>query len=402
MKIGIIGGGAAGFFAAIHAKLKHPSASVTILEKSAKVLAKVKISGGGRCNVTNSESDPTLLSNAYPRGGRQLKKAFREFSTQDTMHFFESRNVPLIIQADGCVFPVSQDSQSIIDCFLQEATRLGIDVKIQHAVQHIRKDENQNFNIETSKGTFNFVKLIVCTGGAPKISGLRWLEELGLPIVPPVPSLFTFNMPNEKITSLMGVVVPKVKTKIKNTKLAASGPLLITHWGMSGPAIIILSALGARMLAEKNYQFEVIVNWSGDTNEEQIREHLSKLQKSSGDTTLKKFGILDISQRLWAFLLERWGISTQLKWGELGKKNINKIVNGLTNDTFHVSGKTTFKEEFVTAGGIDLKDINFKTMESKTIPNLYFAGEILDIDGITGGYNFQAAWTTGYLAGNGV
>lgn len=402
MTIGIIGGGAAGFFAAIHAKQFNPSANVLILEKSSKLLSKVKISGGGRCNVTNIESDPTILSNAYPRGGRQLKKAFREFSSPETIHFFESRGVKLVVQEDGCIFPKSQSSQTIIDCFLDEAKKLGIQIKLNQGVKKIKPEDNLVYSVFTQSEQFTFDKLIICTGGTPKLSGFKWIEDLGQPIIPPLPSLFTFNMPNEPIRNLMGIVAPYVQTKIKNSKFQASGPLLITHWGMSGPAIIILSSLAARHLAECNYTFEVIVNWSGGKNEETIRSILNELEKDNPEVALKKFGIFDISQRLWEFLLSRWGVSPQLKWKEIGKKNRNKIINGLSNDTYLVSGKTTFKEEFVTAGGVDLKHINFKNMESKLLPNIHFAGEILDIDGITGGYNFQAAWTTGYLAGKGI
>ena len=402
MKIGVIGGGAAGFFSAIQCKLNNPSVHVTILEKSAKLLAKVKISGGGRCNVTNIESDREVLAKCYPRGGKQLKKAFREFSTPDTISFFEERNVPLITQEDGCIFPVSQNSQTIIDCFLEEAHQLGIEIKMQQRISKIKQNSvNNSFEISCEETTYSFDKVIVCTGGSPKLSGYDWLAELGQPIIPPIPSLFTFNMPKESIKTLMGIVVPNAITKIQGTKLVASGPLLITHWGMSGPAILVLSAWGARILEEKKYQFNVSVNWSGITNEEDVREKLIEIQNKAENAQLKKFGVFEISQRLWEFLLNRWGVSSILKWNELGKKNFNRIINGLTNDVYSVSGKTTFKEEFVTAGGVDLKFIDFKTMQSKCIPNLYFAGEVLDIDGITGGFNFQAAWTTGYLAGKG-
>lgn len=401
MQIGIIGGGAAGFFAAIQCKLHHPNAHVTILEKSAKLLAKVKISGGGRCNVTNIESDPLKLAAKYPRGERQLKKAFREFNTLDTVRFFEERGVPLVAQEDGCIFPRSQNSATIITCFLTESERLGIEIRIQQLVEEV-KPLDVGFELTISGVKHYYDKLIVCTGGSPKRSGLEWLAHLGQPIVDPLPSLFTFNMPANPICALMGVVVEDAIVRIPGTKLIAQGPLLITHWGMSGPAILVLSAWGARELAQKNYLFEVAVNWVGETNEEKIRNQLSLIREQNREAKIKKFGVFNLSQRLWEFLLEKYHIPGDKRWRELSKKEFNVLVNALTNDAYSVSGKTTFKEEFVTAGGVELSGINFKTMESKYLPGLHFAGEVLDIDGITGGFNFQAAWTTGYLAGRGV
>lgn len=401
MRIGVIGGGAAGFFSAIQCKLHHPDVQVTILEKSAKVLAKVKVSGGGRCNVTNVESDPVRLASKYPRGERQLKKAFREFSTTDTIRFFEERGVALVVQEDGCIFPKSQNSQTIISCFLEEARKLGIEIKLQQAIDSLVKCEN-NFEVHISGEVETFDKIIVCTGGTPKRSGLNWLDELGQPVVDPLPSLFTFNMPKNPVCELMGVVVEHAIARIPGTKLIAQGPLLITHWGMSGPAILVLSAWGARELAAKHYSFEVAVNWVGDSNEERVRQNLLQIQQANSEIKLKKFGPFQLSQRLWEFLLIKYGISVDKRYRELSKKEFNVMVNFLTNDLYPVNGKTTFKEEFVTAGGVDLNGVNFKTMESKYIPGLHFAGEILDIDGITGGFNFQAAWTTGFLAGKGV
>ena len=403
MRIGIIGGGAAGFFSAIQCKLNAPNNQVTILEKSDKLLAKVKVSGGGRCNVTNITSDPNILSNCYPRGNRQLKKAFREFTSTDTIAFFEERSVPLVAQEDGCIFPVSQSSQTIIDCFLDETKKLGIQILEKQRVEKIIVgEENEHFTLVCPGDTHQFDKLIICTGGTPKREGLKWLESIGQPIVDPVPSLFTFNMPDESIKSLMGVVVPNVITKIQGTKLIGTGPLLITHWGMSGPSILVLSAWGARILKAENYTFQLTVNWTGISNEENVRTLINSLQKNNPTAQLKKFGVGQLSKRLWEFLLTRWNIDSSIPWKDLKKKNKNRLINNLMNDYYEVRGKTTFKEEFVTAGGIDLKHINFKTMESKKIPNLYFAGEILDIDGITGGYNFQAAWTTAFLAARGV
>ena len=401
MKIAIVGGGAAGFFAAIHAKENYPSASVVILEKSQKFLAKVKISGGGRCNVTNGCTAIKELSEAYPRGGKKLKRAFRTFSTQDTMEWFESRGVPLTIQEDGCVFPVSQDSQSIIDCLMKEVRRLKIELLTGMGVQGIKR-VGDRLNLSFQKEGIHsqtFDKVILATGGSPKRSGLKWLEDLGHQIEEPVPSLFTFNMPDEPVRELMGIVVEKTLTSIQATKLKGDGPLLITHWGMSGPAILKLSAFGARILSEMNYEFKVSINWVNIINFELVRSELSGIVEMHGQKHLANYRPYLLPERLWHYLLTKAELPHQKKWAELGKKGLNKLVTLLTNDVYAVKGKTTFKEEFVTCGGVSLESIDFETMQSRVCPNLYFAGELMDIDGITGGYNFQSAWTTGFIAG---
>jgi len=401
MKVAVIGGGAAGFFAAINVKENFPNASVSIYEKSNKLLSKVKISGGGRCNVTNAETSIKLLSDAYPRGGMQLKKAFREFSTQHTMDWFEARGVPLQIQEDDCVFPVSQDSQSVIDCFLNECKKFRIIILKGHAVTLIERTKDRltlRFKDSNLKSK-NFDKVIVATGGSPKRSGLEWLENMDHLIEDPVPSLFTFNMPRDPIKDLMGVVVDDPLVTIQNTKLKADGPLLITHWGMSGPAILKLSALGARILSDRNYHFHVNVNWVHQKNNELIYQDLSAICKSHPKKKLTSIRPYDLPDRLWKFLIIKANLVFDKKWGELGKKGLNKLVNIMAHDNYEVSGKTTFKQEFVTCGGVSLDSIDFETMKSNVIPNLYFAGEVLDVDGITGGYNFQSCWTTGYIAG---
>ena len=398
MQIAIIGGGAAGFFAAIHAKENHPDANVTIFEKSKKVLAKVKISGGGRCNVTNGCTDIKELSEAYPRGNRKLRKAFGTFNTKHTMEWFESRGVALVTQDDNCVFPVSQDSQSIIDCFLKEIKRLEIKIEMSKGVKRL-ESLGEQIELIFSDETLVFDKVIVTTGGSPKRSGLDWLEKLGHQIEEPVPSLFTFNMPNESIRELMGIVIENPSVTIQGTKLKSDGPLLITHWGMSGPAILKLSAFGARILSEMNYEFKTQVNWINVQNTDLVLSELKSIVADHPNKILANFRPYMLRERLWHYLIERCGLSKQSTWGQTGKKALNKIVNILTNDVYDVSGKTTFKEEFVTCGGISLESIDFKTMQSKTCPNLYFAGEVMDIDGITGGYNFQAAWTTAFVAG---
>ncbi|MBP9153010.1 MAG: NAD(P)/FAD-dependent oxidoreductase [Flavobacteriales bacterium] len=399
MKIGVIGAGAAGFFSAISAKEHYPDASVVIFEKSQKVLSKVKVSGGGRCNVTNGTTSISDLAKGYPRGEKQLKKAFSTFNTAHTREWFESRGVPLYTQDDNRVFPKSNDSQSIIDCLMKECKRLGIDIRLGTSIRSLKEKDNA-LELTFVDGSINqFDKVIIASGGSPSRSGFDWLEVLGHKIEEPVPSLFTFNMPTETIKELMGVVVENTLVSIQGIKLKSNGPLLITHWGMSGPAILKLSAFGARVLHGMNYEFRVSVNWAGEQNYDTVMNTLTEIAASNPhklSSNVKPFGI---PERMWLFLLERSDIPSTKKWSELGKKGLNKLVNTLTNDEYQVKGKTTFKEEFVTCGGVSLESINFNTMESRVCKNLYFAGEVLDIDGITGGYNFQAAWTTGFIAG---
>lgn len=400
MRVAIIGGGAAGFFSAIAVKENYPQAKVMIIEKSNKLLSKVKISGGGRCNVTNA-CDPKDLYLAYPRGGRSLNKAFKLFNNQDCVQWFESRQVPLVTQDDNCIFPVTQDSQSIIDCFLQECKRLRITIEVGVEVTGIVSvGEQFKFtfdNAEVESGVFE--KVIVTTGGSPQRKGLDWLHALGHKIESPVPSLFTFNMPKEPVSKLMGIVVENAIVTIAGTKLKAEGPLLITHWGMSGPAVLKLSAFGARILSEKGYDFKVLVNWVHESSHESCIENLNKIIKQNKNKLLSNFRPYGLPDRLWQFLLEKGKLSPQMRWGEMGSKSINRLMNLLTNDEYSVKGKTTFRDEFVTCGGVSLKSVDMGTMQSKKVKNLYFAGEVLNIDAITGGYNLQAAWSTGFLAG---
>ncbi len=401
MEIAVIGGGAAGFFSAITAKENYPDAEVVILEKSNKLLSKVKISGGGRCNVTNSCSSIGQLCQAYPRGGKKLKKAFRLFNTSHTIEWFESREAPLFAQDDGRVFPVSQSSQTIIDCLLQETERLSIEIKLGVGVKSMKSVGDRLELRFTSEElpTRVFDKVIVATGGSPKRQGLEWLEALGHKIEEPIPSLFTFNMPIEEITQLMGLVVENALVSIQGTKLKSDGPLLITHWGMSGPAVLKLSAFGARKLNEMNYDFNAQVNWVNEANNETVTNQLKAIIEEHPKKILANIKPYALPERLWLFLLKKRAIPENRKWGELGTKLLNKLVNVLTNDVYAVKGKTTFKEEFVTCGGVSLQCIDLNTMQSNVCKNLYFAGEVVDIDAITGGYNFQAAWTTGFLAG---
>ncbi len=400
MKVAIVGGGAAGFFAAIWTKEHHPEASVTILEKTSKVLSKVKVSGGGRCNVTNGNTSISRLSQAYPRGRKFMKKALQEYSTTHVMQWFEERGVSLTIQEDLHVFPVSQNSQSIIDCFLSECRRLKIEIKTKVPVTRLEPQSDGTINLvsrdESTIGTFD--KVIIATGGSPKLTGLDWLKDLGHEIEDPVPSLFTFNMPHESVSDLMGVVVNPATATIQGSKLKASGPLLITHWGMSGPAIIVLSAFGARHLSDLGYQFKVQVNWTNDQNFNSVYAYLEENKEVNSKKLATNFKPFGLPNRLWLYILDKCEIPHTKLWQDFGKKQLNKLATVLTNDVYDVSGKTTFKEEFVTCGGVSLDSIDGLTLQSKSVPNLYFAGEILDIDGITGGYNFQAAWTTAYLA----
>lgn len=399
MTVAVIGGGAAGFFAAISCKTHHPNAEVVIFEKGSKLLAKVKVSGGGRCNVTHQCFDTKKLAAHYPRGEKFLKKAFNQFAVEQTIDWFESNKVILKAENDGRMFPITDDSQTIINVLMTKARQLGIVINFkQQAAQLLVKHEG--LDIISQEGLeFSYDKVIIASGGSPKIEGLQWLEVLGHAISPPVPSLFTFNMPNEPVKALMGVAVERATVKVQGTKLKQSGPLLITHWGMSGPAILKTSAWGARELSNLGYNFKIQVNWVDDKSENDLRSIVSELQQSNHKRMVANKNVFGIPSRLWEFLMAKIELRPDITWGEMGQKGVNKLVNILMNDIYHVEGKTTFKDEFVTCGGVSLSDINNDTMESKKVPNLYFAGEVMDIDGITGGFNFQAAWTTGWVAG---
>ena len=398
MNIVIIGGGAAGFFAALSAKEHFPAAHVTILEKSNRILSKVKISGGGRCNVTNECFDNRKLAAFYPRGENFLKKAFEQFSTRSTVDWFESRGVKLKTYPDNCIFPRSNDSQTIIDCFLSEALRLGVNIGMNCSIREIKRMGNV-FQLISADESIPADRVVVTTGGQPKITGLKWLEDLGHRIVSPVPSLFSFNMPGNPVRELMGNVVERTTVRVEGTKLIGKGPLLITHWGMSGPAVLQLSAWGARDLASRNYDFAILVNWLDDKKESDLDQMLDQVGKDHGGKMIGNLNPFPMTSRLWNFLLTKSDINAETRWSELGKKSRNRLINTLLNDRYAVTGKTTFKEEFVTAGGISLQEVDVRTMQSKIVPGIFFAGELLDIDGITGGFNFQAAWTTGFIEG---
>ena len=397
MKAAIIGGGASGFFSAINAKENFPNYEIIIFEKSNKLLTKVLVSGGGRCNVTNSESSVSVFSKSYPRGERHLKKLFGRFNNQDVIEWFKNKGVELVSEEDGRMFPKSNTSQTIYDLFVSESEKLGVRVNLKSPVTSI-KQEGKQIAIQVNGQKLLFDKVIVCSGGSPKLSGLEWLKSLGHKIEDPVPSLFTFNILNKKITRLMGLSVPNALVSIEGTKLKNTGSLLITHWGFSGPAVLKLSSIGARILAFKNYNFKISVSWCGENNFEKVKKEMHRIINANKKKKLLSIRPNNLPKRLWSYLLERSGLPEEKPYSELGKKQLNKLINTICNDGYLVNGKTTFKEEFVTCGGISLKSLNLKNLESKHIKNLYFAGEILDIDGITGGFNFQAAWTTAFIA----
>ena len=394
----IVGGGAAGFFSAINIVERNPKLKVAILERGKEVLSKVRVSGGGRCNVTHACFDPNELVKFYPRGEKELRGPFHQFCSGDTIEWFEKHGIELKIEDDGRMFPVSNSSQTIIDCFLHASHKLGITILTGQSVQSIFKKENC-WKIETQTENYLAEKLILATGSNPKIWDM--LHTFGHAIITPVPSLFTFNVKDPRIKELPGIAT-QVNVKVIGSKLESTGPLLITHWGMSGPAILKLSAWGARILHDKNYQFAIEVNWLNDIDTEEAETLLKELKQEHAKKTVAKKSPLEVQNRLWESLVLASGIGAETKWADLSKIQLQNLANQLTKAIFQVNGKSTFKEEFVTAGGIDLKEINFKTMESKLHPNLYFAGEIVNIDAITGGFNFQNAWTSGFIVANAI
>ena len=377
----VIGGGAAGFFLAINLKEMCPAMDVVIMERSRRVLAKVGLSGGGRCNCTNSFRSVADLQSVYPRGHRLMKRLFRTFDHRDAYQWFERRGVRLVTQADDCVFPASQDAHTIINLFLAEARRLGVTVKTEARISSL---------YELS----DFDNICICTGGQPRPEGLQWLCQ---PVEEPVPSLFTFSIDDAALRSLMGTVVDTAAVMLPGTKLRAQEPLLITHWGMSGPAILRLSSYGARLLHDAGYQMPLVVSWTGRSEAETAAE-LAELSMRHGLKQLPTVRPFGMQQRLWQYLLRKALSGREhAPWGSLNKKEMNRLVNVLTADQYAISGRAPFKDEFVTCGGVALGAVSQQTLESKTHPGLYFAGEVLDVDGVTGGFNFQAAWTTAYV-----
>lgn len=393
----VIGGGAAGFFCAVNAALNSPDLNVILLEKSDKLLSKVRVSGGGRCNVTHACFDSIALAKHYPRGEQWLKKAFGQFNPTHTIEWFAARGVTLKKEADGRMFPVTDDSGTIIQCLLQEANRLRVDMRLKRDVTQLEHTGN-GWIVHTSKETIATDFVCVACGGFPKPAQFNWIKALGHTIEEPVPSLFTFNLPQHPIRKLMGVVSDPVHVKIRGTKLQETGPVLITHWGLSGPCILRLSAWGAKILAEQNWQFTAVVNWVPAQHEQSMLDYLRQYRNERGSQKLIAKNPFSLPQRLWEFLLEEAGIDVQVRWSDLPAKDQNKLAKLLVAMELEVKGKTTFKEEFVTAGGVRLHEVDPLRMVSRLKPALYFAGEILDVDGITGGFNFQHAWTSGWLA----
>jgi predicted Rossmann fold flavoprotein len=404
-KLIVIGGGASGFFCAVNAARLHPNLEVILLEKSSKLLSKVKVSGGGRCNVTHQSDEVADMLHAYPRGMRLIKKTLHQFSPNDTVQWFEERGVKLKVEEDGRLFPVTNSSQSVIDCLLREAELYNVVIQTNTDVTAIHHN-NMQFQLDIKKENGGVEQLIadllvVATGGHPKLSGFDWLAALGHTVSAPVPSLFTFNIPDKRLHELMGIAVKKAVVKIPVLKVAEEGPVLITHWGLSGPAVLKISSRCARELHELDYTFDVVVNWFPEYHESAALDYLKSAKQFTKGLVSSK-PLSGIVSRLWVYLLQRSGIDAATHWGELTHTQMVALSKTLCNDLYQAKGKTTFKEEFVTAGGISLQEIDANTMESKKIKGLYFAGEVMDVDGITGGYNFQHAWTSGWIVANSI
>lgn len=395
----VIGGGAAGFFCAINAARLCPSLKVILLEKSGKVLSKVKVSGGGRCNVTHESEEVDDLLHAYPRGKAFMRKTLHQFSPNDTIQWFKERGVEVKVEPDGRMFPVSNQSQTIIDCFLKEAAAYNVEILFNTELQSVHQLGNQfeitlkNDSLKKSSADY----ICIATGGFPKLEGFSFLSEIGIEIETPVPSLFTFNIADKKLHALMGVSVSSTLVKIPALKMEQLGPVLVTHWGLSGPAVLKLSSYAARELHKMEYDFEILVNWCPDYNESSLLEKM-KEEKEFHKGIIGTKNILGLSTRLWEFLLEKAAIASSLQWQDVPQKKLVQLSKVVCGDRYAVKGKTTFKEEFVTSGGVQLNEIDPFTMESHKIPHLFFAGEVINIDGITGGYNFQHAWSSGMIA----
>ncbi|MFM9838398.1 MAG: NAD(P)/FAD-dependent oxidoreductase [Cyclobacteriaceae bacterium] len=394
----VIGGGAAGFFGAINAAQQNPKLKILLLEKSTKLLSKVKVSGGGRCNVTHHCFEPTPLSQHYPRGQKELKKLFRLFDAKETVAWFERLSVHLKTEDDGRMFPITDYSQTIIDCFLAEAKKFNIQIETSCGVEKLVHEKNHFLLHTSNQQTYHSKKVLIAMGGHPQAASYQWIEQLGHTITPLIPSLFTFNDSEKKFKDLLGIAVADAEVKIAGTKFLERGPVLITHWGLSGPAVIKLSAWAAEHLHQEKYTFTALINWTGKLGEDELRNILQQHKIKHGKQKIITNPFFGLPLRLWERLVELAEIEFLKIWGEASNKDINKLIEFLIRCPFAIKGKTTFKEEFVTCGGVDLKEIDLETMQSKKIPGLYFAGEVLNLDGETGGFNFQAAWTTAYVA----
>lgn len=396
----VIGGGAAGFFSALSAAESAPNMKIALLEKSGKLLSKVRISGGGRCNVTNAQEQIKIFSKSYPRGEKFMYKLLHQFNQRNTIEWFMERGVKLHAEPDGRMFPISNDSSSIVDCLMDEAEKAKVQIQLHSGLQSFEVVEN-GFIVHTSTGSISTQFLLLATGGHQHAKDYQWIKEKGINITEPVPSLFTFNVPNHPMKDLMGVATD-VRIKIDKTKLQETGPLLVTHWGFSGPAVLRCSAWGARTLAEQQYNFQPRINWLPDLNQEEVADFLLQQKEYSGKRKTIQRVFDGIPQRLWEYLLIRAEIDPESIWIDQKNVTIRRLAEIITSDPYTVSGKTTFKEEFVTSGGVSLDEIDAQTCMSKSIKGLFFAGEILDSDGITGGFNFQQAWSSGWIAGKSV
>lgn len=404
MDIAIIGAGAAGCFAAINIKQMWPEVNVTVYEGGPKALAKVSVTGGGRCNLTNSFEEVKNLISVYPRGEKLMKRLLREFSPKDLFNWFEHKGVSLITQKDQRVFPLSGSSMEIVNTLLREMKCSGVHLKLNHRVNSLTKvDEKFYLNfVSREKCEIEADIVVVVTGGCSRIDYLNFISTFRLEIVKPVPSLFSLCLPHSHLTNLMGISVENVIVTICGTKFRSSGPLLITHWGISGPAILKISSYAARYLAECNYNAQIAINWLGNSNEQFVYEILLKLSVENRLKQLQTVYPPQLNARLWEYLLKQAGLNPSMRWSDLGKKGLNRLVSLLTNNIYSINGKNRFKEEFVTCGGVSLSNVNSKTLECRSCKGLYFAGEILDVDAITGGFNLQAAWTMGYVVAKSV
>lgn len=394
----VIGGGAAGFFGAIAAKAASPSAHVVLLEKSSALLSKVRVSGGGRCNVTHSCFDPIKLSQNYPRGGKALIGPFTRFQPRDTVHWFDTRGVKLKTETDGRMFPITDSSQTIIDCLMNEAKKHKLEIRTKQAIESIAKNQHIFSITLTSGEKLDSKAVLLATGSMPQ--GHQLARSLGHSIQDPVPSLFTFNVPSSPLKGLEGISVEQATIQIIGSNFSQTGPLLITHWGFSGPAALKLSAWGARFLHAHHYRIEIAINWVPQYSRTSILENLRTMRSEHPSQLLSSYSAFSLPRNLWKRMLEIEGIDLQKRFSDLSNEAIDRVCKRLCADIYQVEGKTTYKEEFVTCGGITLDEVDFKTMQSKICHGLYFAGEVLDIDAITGGFNFQNAWTTGWIAGN--
>lgn len=402
----VLGGGAAGFFGAIACAEANPNIQVVLLEKTGKLLGKVRVSGGGRCNVTHACDSAAQLVAHYPRGSKQLKAAFQQFGVAETVAWFAHRGVPLKTEADGRMFPTTDSSETIARALEDAARCAGVRILLNTSADAVQPNPTGGFTLKLSGSgaaalgsTLHATRLLIATGGNPKSAHYDWLRALGHTVAEPVPSLFTFNVPDSPLSELMGVSVPQARVVLAGEKLQYEGPLLVTHWGVSGPAVLKLSAWGARRLSELGYVGTALINWVPSFTEETLRPWLQQYRQENGKKTVASNPQFGLPQRLWRNVTEQAGIAPELRWSDLPAKAQNRLLELLLRSPLAVRGKTTYKEEFVTCGGISLAEVDLKTMQSRCVPGLYFAGEVLDIDGITGGFNFQAAWTTGFLAG---